>query len=223
MSENVNYELPFYLSTRVIKGNKITEKEGKITAYEYNLSKAPTSIKNYSYEKLDLSELSPDDIPTGAGFSNSNEKITANGIQIAHTSSEFDQGGYNEITVFDLEYNIIKYAFVIESKENVTTGVTTYTLYAERYLNDVKSQRLNIANNTTGSFEYYFFIYAGGANFDTAYNMYYCSPNVSVTNGSISKVMTSPGKIKINTDSKQFAERKKFEIIQNEETAIANI
>ena len=218
----MDYELPFYLDTQIVKGAKLIEKSGTIKKYEYNPVYSRRIVKNYTYENDDHSNASIMQIPYGAGLDDDpNERFRtmtgAGEIMMPFDyNTAFEEGGYEEIIFYDIEGNTVKYCLNIESTTS-SSGKVTYRLYAERYLNEEQTERISVANNTTGEFNYLFYVHCTYSDFDPVTKSQYCAPRVNLSNGTTTKSMTAPGKVRAETKTKSFSDKLDFLITQNEE------
>lgn len=218
----MGYELPFYLETQIVKGAKLIEKSGVIKKYEYKPIYSRRIVKNYTYDNDDCSNASIMQIPYGAGLDDDpNERFRtmtgAGEIMMPFDfSTAFEEGGYEEIIFYDIEGNTVKYCLNIESTTS-SSGKVTYRLYAERYLNEERTDRISVTSNSTGEFNYLFYVHCTYSDFDPVTKLQYCAPRVNLSNGTTTKSMTAPGNVRSETNGKSFSDKLDFLITQNEE------
>ena len=213
----MDYELPFYLDTQIVKGAKLIEKSGVIKKYKYKLTKSQGVIKSYTYEKNDLSGFVEMQVPIGSKAFGSGNQISSCGV-IMDMSDGIQSGGYDSLSFIDISDNTWEYVFNVESKESISGGVTTvtYTLYADIYKNGSRLRREKVTSNNTGEFAYYFYVRATGTGYDTNTDLLTCSPSIQYTNGTTATTLTSPGKLPVDV-TRESCQKLKYDIVQNEE------
>lgn len=212
----MDYELPFYLDTQIVKGTKLIEKSGIIKKYKYNLAKSQDVIKSYTYEENDLSGFVEMQVPIGSKAFGSGDRISSCGV-IMDMSDGIQSGGYDSLSFVDISDNTWEYVFNVESKESTSGGVTTvtYKLYADIYKNGSRFRRETVTSNNTGIFDYYFYVKATGTDYDTKTDLLTCSPSIQYTNGTTTKTFISPGKLPVDV-TRESCQKLKYEIVQNE-------
>ena len=213
----MDYELPFYLDTQIVKGAKLIEKSGVIKKYKYKLAKSQGVIKSYTYEKNDLSGFVEMQVPIGSKAFGSGNQISSCGV-IMDMSDGIQSGGYDSLSCIDISDNTWEYVFYTASKESTSGGVTivTYTLYADVYKNGSRLTRKTVTSNNTGEFAYYFYVRATGTGYDTNTDLLTCSPAVQCTDGTTSITLNSPGKLPVDV-TRESCQKLKYDIVQNEE------
>ena len=211
----MDYELPFYFDTQIVKGAKLIEKSGVIKKYKYKLAKSQGVIKSYTYEKNDLSGFVEMQVPIGSKAFGSGNQISSCGV-IMDMSDGIQSGGYDSLNFIDISDNTWEYVFNVESKESISGGVTTvtYTLYADIYKNGSRLRREKVTSNNTGEFDYYFYVKATGTDYDTRTDLLTCSPSIQYTNGTITKTFVSPGKLPVDV-TRESCQKLKYDIVQN--------
>lgn len=213
----MDYELPFYLDTQIVKGAKLIEKSGVIKKYKYKLAKSQGVIKSYTYEENDLSGFVEMQVPIGSKAFGSGNQISSCGV-IMDMSDGIQSGGYDSLSFIDISDNTWEYVFYTASKESTSGGVTTvtYTLYADVYKNGSRLARKTVTSNNTGEFAYYFYVRATGTGYDTRTDLLTCSPAVQCTDGTTSITLNSPGKLPVDV-TRESCQKLEYDVVQNEE------